>query len=408
MRKLHSIYLTRETGGQRELPERIAANLASFRHCYPDSQHQLYELPQGRQFILDKFGPEVLHAFDELVPLAYKADLLRYCLLFEFGGVYADLGVHFFYPVEPSNPSKRLVIFRDAVSQAPWIVSNALIVAEPGLKLFETCIHKIVEHVRDGYYGYNSLCPTGPNLFGQEIARNVPLGEMDCGEAIRINRSQTHSFAYLDIAGDVVCVNVKRGSGFASLGGKAHEEYNSYYVQKGIYASRKVDALNWSHEEMSTRGWIKNEHEQRIHSGMRSNGPYVTLRSGRFKATLVVEDTEAIDLSAYSADVCRAYGTAIIPSRFFVEGDASEGKKSIAVEFELEESSENVEVRLYVAHPGFVKVESLKLEEVAFLSGPVIPSADDETSALEATANLQVSPAGAGLDATPAASLDER
>ena len=384
MHKLHSIYLTREPGGHRELPERIAANLSSFRRCYPGSQHQLYELPEGRQFIADKFGPEVLHAFDELVPLAYKADLLRYCLLFEFGGVYADLSLQFFYPLEVSSPAKQIAIFRDGVSQAPWIVSVSLIAAEPGLKLFQSCIERILEHVREGYYGFNPLCPTGPNLFGREVARNVSIGELDCGEAMRINRSHTHSFAYLDIAGDVVAVNVKRGVGLSSLGATIQEDYNSCYARKGIYASRTVDALTWSHEEMMVRGWTQNSHVRKTNFGMISHGPYVGLPSGRFKATLVVEESEAIDPSAYSADVCRAFGTDIIPSRFYCEADVSERKKSITVEFELEASSANVEVRLYLAHPGSVKVHSLKIEEVASLSAPVASSADDDTRALEA------------------------
>lgn len=37
------------------------------------------------------FPSEVLEAFDILIPGAFKADLFRYCVLFIYGGVYADV-----------------------------------------------------------------------------------------------------------------------------------------------------------------------------------------------------------------------------------------------------------------------------------------------------------------------------
>ena len=35
--------------------------------------------------------PYAVDAYTRLVPGAYKADLLRYCLLYKYGGVYSDL-----------------------------------------------------------------------------------------------------------------------------------------------------------------------------------------------------------------------------------------------------------------------------------------------------------------------------
>ena len=36
---------------------------------------------------------DVLNAFDMLKPLAYKADLARYCLIYKLGGWYADISL---------------------------------------------------------------------------------------------------------------------------------------------------------------------------------------------------------------------------------------------------------------------------------------------------------------------------
>lgn len=235
--RLHSIYLSRdETENRPALPGRVAMNLATFRACYPNMPHELYNLESGRYIISANFDRDVVMAFDHLVPLAYKADLLRYCLLYVFGGVYADLGMHFFLPVKFFNMTQNIFVFRDGFGRAPWIVSNSLILAKPKLSVFEACITAIVRHVKDGYYGLTPLCPTGPNLFGRELSRTTSLEELACGETVRINRSSTHSFAYLDASGDVIAVNVKRGAGLRAVGGRYHEDYNKLYAKRQIYA----------------------------------------------------------------------------------------------------------------------------------------------------------------------------
>lgn len=44
-------------------------------------------------FLSTHFPPEVKEAYDALIPGAFKADLFRYCVLFVYGGVYADVDV---------------------------------------------------------------------------------------------------------------------------------------------------------------------------------------------------------------------------------------------------------------------------------------------------------------------------
>ena len=44
-------------------------------------------------FLSTHFPPEVKEAYDALSPGAFKADLFRYCVLFVYGGVYADVDV---------------------------------------------------------------------------------------------------------------------------------------------------------------------------------------------------------------------------------------------------------------------------------------------------------------------------
>ena len=234
----HSIYLTGESdSGPRLLPHKIASNIESFKNHHPDFNHCLFSDESLRAFIKEKFDNDVLQAYDRLIPLAYKADLGRYCLLYEYGGIYGDVALTFHRSFTTDMLKKRSIfLFRDGFGQAPWIVSNSLIFTKRNLRLFDYVINKIVEHTRINYYGKQSLCPTGPNLFGRSVALMLDMNDFLTGEVVRINKNpKTHSFAYLFPDGEVGAVNIKLGNGLSSLGAKHHDDYNHHYTRRNIY-----------------------------------------------------------------------------------------------------------------------------------------------------------------------------
>lgn len=247
MHYIHSIYLTGNKNEVLMLPQRIQSNIDSFKAVHPNCDHLLFTDENLRAFIAANFKPDVLKAYDELVPLAYKADLGRYCLLHYYGGIYSDVSVQFFNGLDNNLiDNRKLFIFRDSFSHAPWIVSTSLLYAQKNLPIFEYVIQSIVEHTKSGYYGYNPLCPTGPNLFGKALAQMMNLSEFMTGETIKVNKNPlTHSFAYLLPNGEVCAVNVKNGSGLASLGTKHNDNYNQHYENKTIYMNdlKQLQAL---------------------------------------------------------------------------------------------------------------------------------------------------------------------
>ena len=56
-----------------------------------DCIHYLFNDSDCRAFILKEYPPDVLIAYDRLIPTAFKADLWRYCVLYKYGGVYLDV-----------------------------------------------------------------------------------------------------------------------------------------------------------------------------------------------------------------------------------------------------------------------------------------------------------------------------
>ena len=56
-----------------------------------DCIHYLFHDQDCRSFIESEYPPDVLMAYDRLIPTAFKADLWRYCVLYKYGGAYLDV-----------------------------------------------------------------------------------------------------------------------------------------------------------------------------------------------------------------------------------------------------------------------------------------------------------------------------
>ena len=57
----------------------------------PYLQYNIYNDKQSKLFLKKFFNKDVLDAYNILKPYAYKSDLIRYCLLYIYGGIYMDL-----------------------------------------------------------------------------------------------------------------------------------------------------------------------------------------------------------------------------------------------------------------------------------------------------------------------------
>jgi len=54
-------------------------------------EYKFYDDKDAEAFLSLHFPVEVTEAFNAIIPGAFKADLFRYCVLFIYGGVYADV-----------------------------------------------------------------------------------------------------------------------------------------------------------------------------------------------------------------------------------------------------------------------------------------------------------------------------
>ena len=172
-----NIYQTWHT---KNLPPKMLQSVNLIKNLNPRFNYQLFDDNDCREFIKNNFDQSVLHAFNSLIPGAYKADLWRYCVLYKNGGIYLDI------KYRPLNNFRFIIM----TEKEHWVLDvdnigiyNALMVCKAGNEILLKAINKIVENVKNKFYGSNPLEPTGPLL----LSKLFNLGEKQMFD-------MTHSF----------------------------------------------------------------------------------------------------------------------------------------------------------------------------------------------------------------------
>jgi mannosyltransferase OCH1-like enzyme len=157
-----------QTWYTKDLPEKMRERVNLLKSQNPNFNHYLFDDNDCREFIKTHFKPDVLQAYDSLIPGAYKADLWRYCILFINGGIYLDIKlvcVNDFRLIELTGQNNFVK------DRHPCTIYNALIASQKGNIFLFRAIRQIVENVKNKYYGLDPLSPTGPELLGKLAIR---------------------------------------------------------------------------------------------------------------------------------------------------------------------------------------------------------------------------------------------
>ena len=189
-----------QTWHTKKLPPKMKECVEKLKRDNPEFEHHLYDLKDCRDFIRLNFSKEVLDTYDSLVPMSYKSDLWRFCVLYEKGGVYLDIKYQCengFKLLEMTHEDSTFVLDRPYASPGitfqqeldvfnrpdfyggvkPYItdwdnkhigvLTNPIVTVTRNPILLD-CINQIVKNVKTGYYGFNALYPTGPGLLGEK------------------------------------------------------------------------------------------------------------------------------------------------------------------------------------------------------------------------------------------------
>lgn len=150
-------------------------------------EYKFYSDDEAAAFLATHFPPEVLWAYQALIPGAFKADLFRYCALLIHGGVYADVDILLEATLDAIvEPDIGFMVPHDEPDAMVW---QGFIAAAPGHPFLAKAIESVVNGVRNRFTSIDidaTFCPTpnykvlhmfdvlftaGPGLLGASINR---------------------------------------------------------------------------------------------------------------------------------------------------------------------------------------------------------------------------------------------
>ena len=219
-------------------PEQIRQFVDVTRSKFPKFQHVLYDRKTANEFLIKHCTKEIHDAYETLNPYAYKADLLRYCLLYVFGGWYFDVSLTPLVSVEVP-PDIETIAFRDPplISGTCWGCENGILYAKPNSPVFKCAIDLVLENVKSQYYGINPLCPTGPVVMGRAFALCGDSPFRVFGELMALTPSYgKRNQAYVFPDGTILAFG-KPGAGgdLTAFGASGTNNYNELYAKKAVY-----------------------------------------------------------------------------------------------------------------------------------------------------------------------------
>jgi mannosyltransferase OCH1-like enzyme len=210
----------------KDLAPLMKANYENLVATNPRITFHLYDENDCREFIKTHFKPDVLWAYDSLIPCSYKSDLWRFCVLFINGGIYMDIKYRCVNGFKFLDLTEKEYFVRD------YDVNNtytALIVTLPGNKVLFKCIRQIVENVKNKYYGNGCLDPTGPGLLGKYFTQQE-----------RNNMEMYHSLVesinkYYIVKGDRIILGFYEGYREEQSRFQKLKHYSDFWSERNIY-----------------------------------------------------------------------------------------------------------------------------------------------------------------------------
>ncbi|CCM03152.1 uncharacterized protein FIBRA_05274 [Fibroporia radiculosa] len=146
-----------QTWKSETLPEKWANVSQGCRDMMPDYEYMLWTDASSREFIAQHY-PWFLDTFDGYKYTIQRADVIRYFILYHYGGIYLDLDIGCLRPLD------ALLTYPVILPKTiPVGVSNDLIFSEPGHPFMEQTIHGLMAFDHSWVLNYPTVMfSTGP------------------------------------------------------------------------------------------------------------------------------------------------------------------------------------------------------------------------------------------------------
>ena len=165
-----------QTWKSSDLPDRYRTLAGSWTRSHPRWQWRLWTDADNLRLVEQEF-PELLALYQSYPYPIQRIDMIRYLILYRFGGLYVDLDFECFKPVDPLLSGQTCVLSLEAsahnsVHGTRRIVSNAFMAAVPEHPLFAAVIKDLQSHrSRQTQPDRIVLDTTGPMMLTRVVDR---------------------------------------------------------------------------------------------------------------------------------------------------------------------------------------------------------------------------------------------
>lgn len=145
-------------------------------HLNPEYQIRWYTTKQCA-FFLKEFNQRIYNAFKTIKPGAFKTDLWRLCILYQYGGIYADSQTKPFESINhllkyTRDQEHNFISVLDSDESGSGI-HNGFMISSPRHPFLKQCIHDIIKNIETRSYTDNVLSVTGPLCLASSIRKII-------------------------------------------------------------------------------------------------------------------------------------------------------------------------------------------------------------------------------------------
>jgi len=147
----------------------------------PTYEYIFQDAEQRVEFIRNNFEKNVLDAYKKIIPGAYKCDLWRYCILYIYGGFYADIDTLCMGKLDSlTNENIEFIVPIDLninQKEGQHNLACGFIGSVPKSPILLDAINRIIFNVENNIIPTSKLDFSGPGLLGRAVNKFLKLNE---------------------------------------------------------------------------------------------------------------------------------------------------------------------------------------------------------------------------------------
>ena len=166
-------HIFHQTWKTSDIPDEWQAYVQSWRTHHPHWQHILWTDENNRKFIQDHY-PDFLEFYDSYSYNIQRADVIRYFILYTYGGVYVDLDLECLQPIDRLLAHHTFVAGYEPPPHAQWLgaksmVCNAFMASIPRHRLLAAILQALKTFNPKITFHTEVLKTTGPLMLTQVV-----------------------------------------------------------------------------------------------------------------------------------------------------------------------------------------------------------------------------------------------